>query len=39
MGVAKYLKDEKGAITEVEYQSGIKIKPVYTPDDLDGRWF
>jgi len=34
MGVAKYLKDEKGAITEVEYQSGIKVKPVYTPDDL-----
>lgn len=34
MGVAKYTKDEKGAITEVEYQSGIKVKPVYTPDDL-----
>ncbi|MBW1865798.1 MAG: methylmalonyl-CoA mutase [Deltaproteobacteria bacterium] len=34
MGVAKYFKDEKGAITEVQYQSGIKIKPVYTPEDL-----
>lgn len=34
MGVAKYVKDEKGSITEVEYQSGIKVKPVYTPDDL-----
>ena len=34
MGVAKYLKDEKGAITEVEYQSGIKVKPTYTPADL-----
>ena len=34
MGVAKYFKDEKGAITEVQYQSGIKVKPVYTPEDL-----
>jgi len=34
MGVAKYFKDEKGAITEVQYQSGLKIKPVYTPEDL-----
>jgi len=34
MGVAKYIKDEKGAIKDVEYQSGIKIKPVYTPNDL-----
>ncbi len=34
MGVAKYTKGEKGAITDVEYQSGIKIKPVYTPEDL-----
>ena len=35
MGVAKYSKDEKGRVTEVEYQSGIKVKPVYTPEDLD----
>jgi methylmalonyl-CoA mutase N-terminal domain/subunit len=34
MGVAKYIKDEKDAIKEVIYQSGIKIKPVYTPQDL-----
>jgi methylmalonyl-CoA mutase N-terminal domain/subunit len=34
MGVAKYIKDEKDAVKEVIYQSGIKIKPVYTPDDL-----
>jgi len=34
MGVAKYVKDKKGAIKDVEYQSGIKIKPVYTPEDL-----
>ena len=34
MGVAKYIKDEKDAIQEVIYQSGIKIKSVYTPEDL-----
>ena len=34
MGVAKYIKDEKDAIKEVIYQSGIKIKPFYTPQDL-----
>jgi len=39
MGVAKYVKDEKGAITEVAYQSGIKVKPVYTPDDLEAAGF
>jgi methylmalonyl-CoA mutase N-terminal domain/subunit len=33
MGVAKYIKDEKDAIKEVIYQSGIKVKPVYTPQD------
>ena len=35
MGVAKYVKNEKDAIDEVIYQSGIRIKPVYTPQDLD----
>ncbi len=35
MGVATYIKDEKDAIKEVILQSGIKIKPVYTPDDLE----
>ncbi|MGD8993333.1 MAG: methylmalonyl-CoA mutase family protein [Desulfobacterales bacterium] len=34
MGVAKYIKDEKDAIKEVIYQSGIRVKPVYTPQDL-----
>ncbi len=35
MGVAKYVKNEKDAIEEVIYQSGITVKPVYTPQDLD----
>ncbi|MGD8262269.1 MAG: methylmalonyl-CoA mutase family protein [Desulfobacterales bacterium] len=34
MGVAKYIKDEKDAIKEVVYQSGMRVKPVYTPEDL-----
>ena len=39
MGVAKYVKDEKDAIQEVALQSGISIKPVYTPQDLDAVGF
>jgi methylmalonyl-CoA mutase N-terminal domain/subunit len=35
MGVATYVKDEKDAIQEVILQSGIKVKPVYTPEDLE----
>ncbi|CAB1057254.1 Methylmalonyl-CoA mutase (EC [Olavius sp. associated proteobacterium Delta 1] len=35
MGVAKYVKNEKDAIDEVIYQSGIRVKPAYTPQDLD----
>jgi methylmalonyl-CoA mutase N-terminal domain/subunit len=35
MGVATYVKDEKDAIKEVTLQSGLKVKPVYTPDDLE----
>lgn len=35
MGVATYIKDEKDAIKEVILQSGIEIKPVYTPEDLE----
>ena len=35
MGVAKYHKDKKDAITEVIYQSGIRVKPVYGPKDLE----
>jgi len=34
MGVAKYIKNEKDGIEEVIYQSGIRVKPVYTPQDL-----
>jgi methylmalonyl-CoA mutase N-terminal domain/subunit len=34
MGVAKYVKNEKDGIEEVIYQSGIRVKPVYTPQDL-----
>ncbi len=39
MGVAKYVKNEKDAIEEVIYQSGIRIKPVYTPRDLEAVGF
>ncbi|MGD8226398.1 MAG: methylmalonyl-CoA mutase family protein [Desulfobacteraceae bacterium] len=35
MGVATYIKDEKDGIEEVILQSGIKIKPTYTPEDLE----
>jgi methylmalonyl-CoA mutase N-terminal domain/subunit len=34
MGVATYIRDDKDAIREVILQSGIKVKPVYTPEDL-----
>jgi len=39
MGVATYIRDEKDAIREVILQSGIRVKPVYTPEDLDGVGF
>jgi len=39
MGVAKYIKNEKDAIQEVVYQSGIKVKPTYTPADLEAAGF
>ena len=35
MGVAKYIKDEKDAVREVIYPSGIRIKPSYSPRDLE----
>lgn len=35
MGVAKYVKDEKDAVKEVIYQSGIRTKPHYGPEDLE----
>lgn len=34
MGVATYIKNERGEIEEVTLQSGIKVKPVYGPEDL-----
>jgi methylmalonyl-CoA mutase, N-terminal domain len=39
MGVAKYQKDKKDGIQEVTLQSGIKVKPVYTPEDLEAAGF
>ncbi|MBU2497457.1 MAG: methylmalonyl-CoA mutase [Proteobacteria bacterium] len=35
MGVATYIKDEKDAIKEVLLQSGMKVKAVYGPEDLE----
>jgi methylmalonyl-CoA mutase N-terminal domain/subunit len=35
MGVATYIKDEKDAIQKVILQSGIEVKPVYRPQDLE----
>ncbi len=35
MGVAKYTKDEKDQITDVMLQSGIHVKTVYGPGDLE----
>ncbi len=35
MGVARYIKNKKGGIDDVIYQSGIHVKPVYTQNDLD----
>ncbi len=34
MGVAYYTKDEKDRVMDVTLQSGLKVKPVYTPEDL-----
>ncbi len=39
MGVAKYIKNEKDAVKEVRYQSGITVKPVYGPEDLEEAGF
>ncbi|HNT68977.1 MAG TPA: methylmalonyl-CoA mutase family protein [Syntrophorhabdaceae bacterium] len=35
MGVARYTKDEKGRIVQVDYPSGINVKAVYGPEDLE----
>jgi len=39
MGVAKYTKNEKDAVEKVRYQSGITVKPVYGPADLEKAGF
>jgi methylmalonyl-CoA mutase N-terminal domain/subunit len=39
MGVAKYTKNEKDAIEEVRYQSGITVKSSYGPADLEQAGF
>ena len=39
MGVAKYTKNKKDAVEEVRYQSGITVKPVYGPEDLEQAGF
>ena len=39
MGVAKYVKNEKDAVDEVIYQSGIRVKQAYTPQDLEDVGF
>ncbi|MEW5723293.1 MAG: methylmalonyl-CoA mutase family protein [Thermodesulfobacteriota bacterium] len=35
MGVARYIKNEKGAIEKVILQSGLEVKPSYGPQDLE----
>ncbi len=39
MGVATYVKNDKDAIEKVILQSGIEVKPVYTPEDLKEAGF
>jgi len=39
MGVAKYIKNEKDAVKEVIYQSGIRVKTSYGPKDLEETGF
>jgi methylmalonyl-CoA mutase, N-terminal domain len=39
MGVAKYVKNKKDGIEEVVLQSGISVKPAYTPQDLEAIGF
>ncbi len=35
MAVARYIKDEKDQILDVIYESGIHVKPLYSPKDLE----
>jgi len=39
MDLAKYVRTENDRILEVEYFSGIKVKPFYTPEDLQNAGF
>lgn len=39
MGVATYIKDEKDKIEKVILQSGIEVKEIYTPGDLEAVGF
>jgi len=39
MAVAKYIKDEKDQILDVILESGIHVKPSYSPKDLDAIGF
>jgi len=39
MAVARYIKDEKDRITDVILESGIHVKPLYTPEDLNRTGF
>lgn len=39
MGVAHYIRNKDDAIEEVIYQSGIKVKSVYGPEDLEAAGF
>jgi len=35
VGIARYIKDEKDAVQDVIYPSGIHVKPKYGPEDLE----
>lgn len=37
MAVARYIKDEKDQILDVIYESGIHVKPLYSPKGLRDR--
>ncbi len=39
MAVARYIKDEKDQILDVILESGIHVKPSYSPKDLEGMGF
>jgi methylmalonyl-CoA mutase N-terminal domain/subunit len=39
MAVARYIKDEKDQIKDVILESGIHVKPAYTPQDLERMGF